>query len=171
MTCLLDGQLSIFRFFAGLRAGAGTAPGGAITFCLRPKSNQKHAFNAGARVELAALLRRFPQTMRRESDVSSEVRSALCFARALVSRLRSTCACSSSLLLLLPLAGEGWDEGLLLEPHAAIDLSSPHSKAEAAKPRGRNPSATVGIAESKSGMSVEHAALNERQETQAALGT
>ena len=72
-----------------LRPVAGTAPGGAITFCLRPKSNQKHAFNAGSRVELAALLRRFPQTMRRESEFSSEVRSALCCARALISRLRS----------------------------------------------------------------------------------
>ena len=84
-----QGAFSNFDWALGLRPVAGTAPGGAITFCLRPKSNQKHALNAGARVELAALLRRFPQTMRRESEFSSEVRSAHRCARALISRLRS----------------------------------------------------------------------------------
>ncbi|MBF5002946.1 hypothetical protein [Diaphorobacter caeni] len=57
----------VFDFFLAfvlwLRAEAGTAPGGAITFCLRAKSNQKRALNTsgGTRFALRAPLGQPPE--------------------------------------------------------------------------------------------------------------
>ena len=70
--------MSCWRQLGGLRAEAGTAPGGAITFCLRAKSNQKRAFNTsgGTRFALRAPLGQPPEIS------LEEVVAALCFARA-----------------------------------------------------------------------------------------
>ncbi|MBF5007030.1 hypothetical protein [Diaphorobacter caeni] len=53
LSCGVLGSLDFSSLFLELFSEAGTAPGGAVTFCLRAKSHQKRAFNTSGRTRFA----------------------------------------------------------------------------------------------------------------------